>query len=237
MILKGIGYGCEEKIVETNQRHSPVSFLSEPDQTEMRNGWKVVLKYKDEGTGPFLIDLSHRKRWDVQDSNLSKFHPGGVTIPETPGQCAFQNGILINRMNRTQAAVWHLLGDSPDMTQETAYTEVTEGSISLGLVGSESELFSIMEKVTSLDLRQTTNKPPFLIQGPIFHVSCQIVVFDEKENGSAILFTCSRGYGTSMAQAFFEAGGEYGLGPAGEKAFSAWIKSRIDYSPQRLRDR
>jgi hypothetical protein len=237
MILKGKGYGCEGKIVETNQRHSPVSFLSEPDQTEMRDGWKVVLKFKDEGTGPFLIDLSHRKRLDVQDSNLSKFHPGGVTIPETPGQCAFQNGILINRMNRTQAAVWHLLGDSPDMTQETAYTEVTEGSISLGLVGSESEVFSIMEKVTSLDLRQTTNKPPFLIQGPIFHVPCQIVVFDEKENGSAILFTCSRGYGMSMAQELLETGAEYGLRPAGENAFSAWIKSLIDYSPQRRGDR
>ncbi len=223
--------------METNQRHSPVSFLSEPDQTEMRDGWKVVLKFKDEGTGPFLIDLSHRKRLDVQDSNLSKFHPGGVTIPETPGQCAFQNGILINRMNRTQAAVWHLLGDSPDMTQETAYTEVTEGSISLGLVGSESEVFSIMEKVTSLDLRQTTNKPPFLIQGPIFHVPCQIVVFDEKENGSAILFTCSRGYGMSMAQELLETGAEYGLRPAGENAFSAWIKSLIDYSPQRRGDR
>ncbi len=215
--------------METNQRHSPVSFLSEPDQTEMRDGWKVVLKYKNEGTGPCLIDLSHRKRWDVQDSNLSKFQPGGVTIPETPGQCAFQNGILINRMNRTQAAVWHLLGDSPDMTQETAYTEVTEGSIFLALLGSESEVLSIMEKVTSLDLRITSNKTPFLIQGPIFHVPCQIVVFDEKEKGSAILFTCSRGYGTSMAQQLLEAGAEYGLRPAGEKAFSAWIKSLIDY--------
>ncbi len=215
--------------METNQRHSPVSFLSEPDQTEMRDGWKVVLKYKNEGTGPCLIDLSHRKRLDVQDSNLSKFQPGGVTIPETPGQCAFQNGILINRMNRTQAAVWHLLGDSPDMTQETAYTEVTEGSIFLALLGSESEVLSIMEKVTSLDLRITSNKTPFLIQGPIFHVPCQIVVFDEKEKGSAILFTCSRGYGTSMAQQLLEAGAEYGLRPAGEKAFSAWIKSLIDY--------
>ena len=223
--------------METNQRHSPVSFLSTPDQTEMRNGWKVVLKYKDEGTGPFLIDLSHRKRLDVQDSNLSKFQPGGVTIPETPGQCAFQNGLLINRMNRTQAAVWHLLGDSPDMTQETAYTEVTEGSIFLALLGSESEVFSIMEKVTSQDLRQTANEPPFLIQGPIFHVPCQIVVFDEKEKGSAILFTCSRGYGISMAPELLEAGAEYGLRPAGEKAFSAWIKSLIDYSPQRRGDR
>ena len=223
--------------METNQRHSPVSFLSEPDQTEMRNGWKVALKYEDEGAGPFLIDLCHRKRWDVQDSNLSKFQPGGVTIPETPGQCAFQNGLLINRMNRTQAAVWHLWGDSPDMTQKTAYTEVTEGSIFLAFLGSESELFSIMEKVTSLDLQQTENEPPFLIQGPIFHVPCQIVVFDEKEKKPAILFTCSRGYGMVMAQGLLEAGGEYGLHPAGENAFSAWIKSLIDCSPQRRGDR
>lgn len=222
--------------METNQRHSPVSFLSEPDQTEMRNGWKVILKYKDEGTGPFLLDLSHRKRWDVQDSTLSKFHPGGVTIPKTPGQCAFQNGILINRMNRTQATVWHLLGDSPDITQETAYTEVTEGSIFLAFLGSDSKVFSIMEKVTSLDLCITANKPPFLIQGPIFHVPCQIVVFDEKKKGSAILFTCSRGYGTSMAQGLLEVGAEYGLRPAGEKAFSAWIKSLMDYSAQRRGD-
>ena len=223
--------------METNQRHSPVLFLSEPDQTEMRNGWKVVLKYKDEGTGPFLIDLSHRKRLDVQDSNLSKFHPGGVPIPETPGQCAFQNGLLINRMNRTQAAVWHLLGDSPDMTQETAYTEVTEGSMFLALLGSDSEVLSIMEKVTSLDLRQTANEPPFLIQGPIFHVPCQIVVFYEKEKGSDILFTCSRGYGTSMAQQLLETGAEYGLRPAGEKAFGDWINRLIDYSPRRHGDR
>ena len=214
----------------TNQRHSPVSFLSELDQTAMRNGWKVVLKYKDEGTGPFLIDLSHRKRLDVQDSNLSKFQPGGVTIPETPGQCAFQNGILINRMNRTQAAVWHLLGDSPDMTRETAYTEVTEGSTFLALLGSESEVFSIMEKVTSLDLRQTAKEPPFLIQGPIFHVPCQIVVFKGKKKGSAILFTCSRGYGTFMAQELLETGAEYGLSPAGEKALSECLSKFSFYS-------
>ena len=215
--------------METNQRYSSVTFLSEPDQTEIRDGWKVVLRYNDEGTGPFLIDLSHRKRWYVQDSNLSKFLPGGVTIPETPGQCAFLNGILINRMNRTQAAVWHLLRNNPDMTQETAYTEVTEGSVFLALVGSESRIFSIMEKVTSMDFRQPANKPPFLIQGPIFHVPCQIVVFDEKENGSAILFTCSRGYGTFMAQELLEAGAEYGLRPAGEKAFSECLSKSSFY--------
>ncbi len=40
-----------------------------------------------------------------------------------------------------------------------------------------------------------------------------------------------------MAQEILEAGAEYGLRPAGENTFSAWIKSLIDYSPQRRGDR
>jgi hypothetical protein len=39
-------------------------------------------------------------------------------------------------------------------------------------------------------------------------VPCQIVVFDEKENGSAIFFTYSRGYGMFMAQELLEVGAE-----------------------------
>ena len=206
--------------METNKRYSPVQFEARPDQTEIRDGWEVVLQYSNEGKGPLLIDLSHRKRWDVQSSNLSKIQPGGVTISETPGQCVFQNEFLINRMNHTQAAVWHLLGDNPDIAQGPAFTEVTDGSAFLVLMGRAGEVFSIMEKITSLDLRLPANKPPFLVQGPVFHVPCQIVVFDEKENESAILFTCSRGYGTSMAQELLETGAEYGLRSAGEKAFS-----------------
>ena len=210
--------------MKTKQRYSPVSFSSEPDQTEMRNGWKVVLQYSDEGKGPFLIDLSHRNRWDVQDADLSKIQPGGVTIPENPGQCTFQNGLLINRMNRTQTAVWHLLGDCPDITQNTAYTEITEGSACFALVGWKGDTFSVMEKVTSLDLRFPRKDTPFLIQGPVAHVQCQILVFQEEEKESAVLFTCSRGYGKSMAQALLDAGAEYGLRPAGENAFSDWLK-------------
>lgn len=210
--------------MNTNQRCSPVSFSSEPEQTEIRDGWKVVLQYSDEGKGPFLIDLSHRNRWDVQDSDLSKFQPEGTTIPENPGQCTFQNGLLINRMNRTQAAVWHLLGDSPDISHGTAYTEITEGTAFLALVGSASGVFSILEKVTSLDLRLSRNDKPFLIQGPIAHVPCQIVVFKEEEIESAVLFTCSRGYGMCMAQALLDAGAEYGLRPAGENTLSDWLK-------------
>ncbi|MCK4828441.1 sarcosine oxidase subunit gamma SoxG, partial [bacterium] len=59
-------------MMKTNQRYSPVQFEIRPDQTEIRDGWEVVLQYSDKGKRPFLVDLSHRKKWDVQDSNLSK---------------------------------------------------------------------------------------------------------------------------------------------------------------------
>ena len=224
MTLKENDYGCEEKTVTANQRYSPVSFLSEPAQTEIHDGWKVVLKYSDEGNGPFLIDLSHRNRWDVQDAHLSKFQPGEVAISENPGQCTFQKGLLINRMNPTQAAVWHLMGDRPDKIQGTAYTDITEGSACLALVGSAPCVFSIMEKVTSLDLLFPGIEPPFLVQGPVSHVPCQVVVLQREEKESAVIFTCSRGYGMSMAQALLDAGAEYDLRPAGETAFSNWIE-------------
>ena len=207
-------------MMKTNQRYSPVRFEIQPERTEIRDGWEVILHYSNEGKGPFLVDLSHRKKWDAQDSNLSKIQPGGVTIPENPGQCIFQNGILISRMNRTQAAVWHLLGDSLDIAQGPAFTEVTEGSAFLVIMGRGGEVFSIMEKVTSLDLRLPANEQIFLVQGPISHVPCQIVVLNGKEKGSAVLFTCSRGYGMFIKQELLEAGAEWGLHPGGENVFS-----------------
>jgi hypothetical protein len=220
MILKENDYGFEEEIVTVHQRYSPVSFLSEPAQTEIHDGWKVVLKYSDEGNGPFLIDLSHRNRWDVQDAHLSKIKPSDVAIPENPGQCIFKKGLLINRMNPTQAAVWHLMGDIPHEIQDTAYTHITEGSACLALVGSAPCVFSIMEKVTSLDLLFPGIELPFLVQGPVSHVPCQVVVLQREEKESAVIFTCSRGYGMSMAQTLLDAGAEYDLRPAGENAFT-----------------
>jgi hypothetical protein len=70
----------------------------------------VALSY-GESQGPKLIDLSHCQKWDLQDNDLSQFQPFGVAIPEEYGKVAFENGIMINRMNRTQCAVWNLGGD------------------------------------------------------------------------------------------------------------------------------
>lgn len=208
--------------METCQRRSPVSFSNPQAETEWRKGWKVVTHYHSEGKGPFLIDLSHRAKWDIQDANLSRIQPLGVTIPETPGDCIFQNGLLLGRMNSTQASAWDIVGDSPNVPQEFAYTDVTDAYVLLAVVGKE--MFSIMEKVTSLDLASPSKKRPFLLQGPVSHVPCKVVVMEEKNGYSGVLIACSRGYAQSMAEVILGSGDEWGLRPAGENIFCSWAQ-------------
>ena len=202
-------------------RRSPVTFDSTPAQTEVREHWTVALEFEDEGSGPWIIDLSHRPRWDLQDRNIDGIQPWGLNIPDAPGKCALKNGMLINRMNRTQASIWHLAGDRPDSPQDTAYTDVADATVFLALVGNN--LAPLMEKLTSLDFFSPLNAVPFLLQGPLSHVPCQCVMLDKTPERSGILYTCSRGYARSMVEGLLEAGAEFGLRPAGENTFSRWL--------------
>jgi len=199
------------------QRHSPVALMGRPAKTECRNGWEVVLEYHGEGEGPFLIDLSHRPKWDIQDAQLAAIQPLGTAIPESPGHCAVDKGMVVSRMNRTQAAVWQLLEPAVSMPQETPYTDMTDAIALLALVGKEA--LAIMEKVTSLDFAAPGRVAPFYLQGPVMHVPCQIVVLENRLDLQVILLGCSRGYGQSMAAALLDAGYHWGLSPAGETAF------------------
>ena len=204
--------------MENIKRVSPVVFIARPVKTEIRDNWCVTLEYDAEGQGPYLIDLSHRTRWDVQDGSLDEIKPWGIAIPETPGESVQKNGFLINRMNRTQASVWHLTGDTPDAPDGPAYTETTDATIFVALTGRKT--YSIAEKLTSLDFSDPAKTMPFLLQGPIAHVPCQVVILAQSGEYCDFLFTCSRGYAQSMIGAILEAGEEFGLRPAGEKAFN-----------------
>ena len=207
----------------TIQRHSPVQ-LGSPRMTETRSNWTIALSYDDEGQGPYLVDLCHKTRWDLQDQGLDALNPMGLEIPSAPGACCLKNGILINRMNRTQAAIWHLNAETLELTDEPAYTDVTESTVLLALFGPR--IFSIAEKLTSLDFLDPIKAAPFLLQGPFSHVPCQIVTLEKNYDGSGgILLTCSRGYAHSMVHAIRDAGLEFGLRPAGENRFSAWLKA------------
>jgi len=188
----------------------------------MRDGWEVVLAYRGESEGPFLVDLSHIPKWDVQDADLPHIRPMDVAIPERPGDCILGNGLLINRMNATQAAIWHLLEAHPALPQEFAYTDVSDAYALMAVLAKD--VFSIMEKVTPLDLSPPIKGPPFLLQGPVLHVRCQMVLLGEKEGYTAVLIACPRGYAQSMSEALLDACREWGLRPAGETAFRHWLQ-------------
>lgn len=204
------------------QRISPVVFKSTPLKTEKRDNWEVVTEYSKEGDGPFLVDLSHRPRFDLQDSNLAAIKPFGMDVPQMPGNSFLEKGILANRMNGTQVSLYNLACDVT-MPDETGYTDVTESTICVALIGKQ--VFSICEKLTSLDFMDPQRKAPFLFQGPFSHVPCQIVTLSKEGDKAGIILTCSRGYGRDMIHAILDAGEEFGLSPAGEARATDWINS------------
>jgi len=134
-------------------------------------------------------------------------------------------------MNRTQASVWHLSGETPAFPDDPAFTDITDSTVFLAVFGQD--LFAILEKLTALDFLDSSRKTPFLLQGPFSHVPCQIVTLDKTSGKPGILMTCSRGYARDMVEAIgyardmveaiFEAGTEFKLRPAGEQAFAEWL--------------
>lgn len=206
-------------------RRSPIQFNSLPVETRKRDGWSVVLRYEEEGQGPFVIDLSHISKWDIQSSTLSNVRPMGATIPESPGACSYVGGLLINRMNAVQASAWHLLASSPPIPDSQEYTDMTDAFALLCLIGTQ--LPSIMEKITNLDLFGASGISPFLIQGPVMDVPCQLVVMGSCDKMYGLIIGFARGYSRSMIDGILNAGMQWNLRPAGETVFQNWTRKLI----------
>jgi len=204
------------------RRESPVRFTVSPKESEVRDNWTVALEYDDEGQGPWLVDLAHKTRWDLQDSSIGDLTVGDLAVPAAAGACTFADDTLINRMNRTQASIYQLGAASPELPDFSGYTDVSETTVFVALFGPQA--FRVAEKLTNLDLMDPAKQAPFLLQGPFCHVPCQIVVLEKADGNGGFLLTCSRGYGDSMVHAILEAGAEFGLRPAGETRFSNWIQ-------------
>lgn len=205
------------------RRQSPVQFQISPLKTEVRDNWKVALAYDNEGDGPWLTDLSHKTRWDLQDRDIGEMSVAEQAVPETPGNCTLADHTLINRMNGTQVSIYHLGAGVSDMPDLSGYTDVSESTLFVALFGPRA--FRVAEKLTNLDFMDPAKKAPFLLQGPFCHVPCQIVTLEKEADGSGgFLLTCSRGYGESMTNAILEAGAEFGLRSAGEDRFTDWME-------------
>lgn len=204
------------------QRVSPVKFKCPHLKTEKRDNWDIVMEYTGEGDGPYLVDLSHRPRFDLQDADIGARTPFGIAVPESPGKSILADGLMINRMNNTQVSIYNLAGQGDvTMPDEAGYTDVTESTLCVAIIGKQ--VFSICEKLTSLDFMNPENVAPFLFQGPFSHVPCQIVTVSQAGDDAGIILTCSRGYGRDMTHAILYAGAEFNLKSAGENRFNDWI--------------
>ena len=202
-------------------KQSPVQLPSKSALTEIRDHWFVVKGFEDEGTGPWLVDLSHKTRWDLQDGRLNDCTPAGIAVPTTAGDCRLENRVLVNRMNRTQAAIWHLGStEIPPLPADAGYTDVSEATAFMALLGPK--IFAIAEKLTDLDCMDPDRKPPFLLQGPFSRVACQVVILGREKSGAgAMLLSCPRGYARDMVGAISAAGAADGLCPGGEDRFTS----------------
>lgn len=204
------------------ERQSPVHLPGKPEKTKMRDHWPVILEYADEGPGPWVVDLSHCHRWDIQGRDLSEALPSEFPLPDSPGGVVLHANGLTGRTGQRQAFLW-LFDDKAAAPPGTGCTETTEGSLCLALLGKD--VFRITEKLTSLDLGDPKRKVPCLLLGPFCHVTGQIVVLHNDAADAAVLVACARGFAHDMVHAVLKAGEEFGLRPAGERRFMNQIKS------------
>lgn len=211
----------DSKFMKTPQRHSPITFPGRAIRTDPRDNMEIVLEYEDEGEAPWLVDLSHLPKWNLQGENLSSLSPGNLPMPPETLDCTQEANHLITRVKTNWAMIWDLSGRNADRFDDFACTDVTEAYAMLAVIGRHT--FAIMEKVTNLDLTDPTRKPPFLQLGPVLHVRTQTVVLDRDSDTPAVIIAAARGYGQCMAEALLEAGAEWNLRPAGESVFTRLI--------------
>ena len=187
-----------------------------PSKEETRDGWPVVIEYAGEGAGPWLVDLSHCTRLDIQGRAMGELIPAGIAEPGNPGDIAIRGMVLVARMGPAQACLW-CFDPAVEIPPHFNRTRITEGTLGLAILGRNA--FRITEKLTSLDLQAPWREPPFLVQGPFCHVPCQLLVLQTAPGSEMLVLSCSRGYGHDMVHTVQEAGSEFDLRPAGENRF------------------
>jgi hypothetical protein len=207
------------------RRQSPVQFDAVVAEEAEHGDWQVVLAYEDENEGPWLVDLSHHKRWDFQDIDVGSKSPFGLQVPARPGQASVQHEFLITRMNSAQTAIWQLgQTETEAVTDDSAgagMTDMTDAHCMLAVLGEGT--LRVMEHLSNLDLFDPHRAMPFLTQGPVMGIPCQVVTL----GAECVVMTLSRGYGQTFVGAMQRAASGCSLKPGGENRFNSWF--RLNY--------
>ena len=88
-----------------------------------------------------------------------------------------------------------------------------------GDTAREANSDEVKEHVSNLDLFRPDRQMPFLTQGPIMHIPCQVETLDT----DCVLMTFSRGYGQTFVDALLHSASGCKLRPGGEAVFTRWL--------------
>ena len=203
------------------QRRSPIRFQATPAKTIQRNGWNVVASYAGEKEQPAMVDLSHINNWEVQAQDFTPLTEDGFQIPDNPGDVTISKGMIISRLTPTRLLIWDPSGQEPEWPgADGLIKEITDGQCLLFLTGEK--LFSLMQRVTKLDMQPKNGSEWSMIQGPILGIGCKTLIHENHESIPCAFVAAPRGFGQSVANGLLKGSLEFGLAPAGEGVFTKW---------------
>lgn len=205
------------------KRISPVTLPSEAKKTKVYNSFAVVLNYEGEKGGSGLVDLSHLPKYELLsyhiDTNYQIFG-----IPEDNCGAVLSKEKAVCRLTPERALLWYFSEENSAKHQSRELNDISDGQALLFFTGRN--IFSVMERIASLDISETKETGLLFVQGPVLGIPAKILVCTNQNQQPGIFFAVARGYGQSIADALLSAGSDCLLAPAGEEIFSAWLSDR-----------
>ena len=191
------------------------NWAGQPVETEL-DGWPVVERFEPaEGECAIgLTDLSHRPKAVAQGSAV------GALGVSKPGQALWNGQALVGCLKPQEAVIFDLTGPGVPAWTDSAYTDVTDGWVLLGLWGPKSA--EVVQRLVSVDLEpRGTDGPVFFATGS-HGIRVQLVNF--RGAAPVFLISCVRSHGQNLFDACIRAGRQFDLKVTGMKAFYSWLE-------------
>ncbi len=208
------------------KKQSPIRFPDSPLKTERRQGWEVALTYAGDDASLVIIDLSHITKWELYGRGLEGQQVGPAAIPHIAGQVNLSAGLAVCLCRPSVALIWQLADEfSWTLPVGVKLTEITDNYALVALIGADGP--RVMEKIADLDLFLPAEQTVRFVQGPILDGASQVMILSSPDSSTGLLLAVCRGAGQSIVDAILDAGGEFGLQPAGEQVFKTWLRGQV----------
>ncbi|MBW2367371.1 MAG: hypothetical protein JRH15_05760 [Deltaproteobacteria bacterium] len=203
------------------KRFSPIRFNAKRDKSVVRNDWEIILSYTGEKEQPALVDLTHIPKWEVQYGESESLPELGFLAPEEPSQAIIAQGLAVCRLTPNRLNIWDFT-EGQTWPSGDLLTDISDGQCLLFLLGDR--LSDIMQRLAHLDIDFQKKGRLAFRQGPLLGVPAKFLFLVPDGASPGMLIAAPRGYGQSLVDQILIAGAHFGLGPAGEGAFSKWWK-------------